>query len=674
MTGLAGWLKRHLKVAPRYRLAILAALGNFQEGLAFVSLPAALEALEWTEERGISGRRVLLSLSASHHLPRLTSSDFPECLGIAADLVETSPRYSQLIESLLGRTLVVQDRAAARHLLPEIPPDTRLVTLAGEVFFAAGHIVAPGKPDSLSSPWSSDETAAELQRLGRRIEVAQAALARSEEKKEQAERTHVQFIQGLAARQSRYQDARLQVERAELAHVEAQRKEASLSQDARRLKEAQMKLAHAREELSAKGESLTADQFRLEAELMAATEESGEAGLADELIGAKAHREVAQYSVTAAELQMNELDERLQLLEGDLEAWRDRLDANLALQEEARVASDAAQAGLEQVKAQLASLAERSAMIEGQLGELEGERSKLEADERRGRSAMSLAEQRCSQAQIELARREEEHVSLRRRIHDDFGLVTFEYEEASYGQEPLPLEGLFERLPKVESLEPDLESQVNRLRRQLRRIGAVNPEAQREYETVKQRVEFLIGQVDDLRSAESQIQDVIAELDLLMEREFRKTFEMVATEFSLAFRRLFGGGAARLILTDPVDLNSTGIEIEASLPGRRTQGLAVLSGGERSLVASALIFALLKTSPTPFCVLDEVDAMLDEANVIRFCDILQDLSEKMQFIVITHNRQTVQVSEVVYGVSMQDDSVSKVISLKLEEAHRVIAA
>ena len=133
------------------------------------------------------------------------------------------------------------------------------------------------------------------------------------------------------------------------------------------------------------------------------------------------------------------------------------------------------------------------------------------------------------------------------------------------------------------------------------------------------------------------------------------------------FTRLFGGGSARLVLTDEENFQNTGIDIEARLPGRREQGLSLLSGGERSLTAVALIFALLKISPTPFCVLDEVDAALDEANVGRFCDLLRELSQQIQFIVITHNRNTVQASDVIYGITMGKDSASQMISLRLDE-------
>jgi len=198
-------------------------------------------------------------------------------------------------------------------------------------------------------------------------------------------------------------------------------------------------------------------------------------------------------------------------------------------------------------------------------------------------------------------------------------------------------------------------------------MGPINPEAQKEYEAEKERYEFMQTQVEDLHKAEADLRQVIAELDELTKQEFSKTFEAVDREFRHVFVRLFGGGSARLTLTDPEDLVNTGIEIEARLPGRREQGLALLSGGERSLTAIALVFALLRVSPTPVCVMDEVDAMLDEANVARFRDLLEELSQDTQFIIITHNRNTVQAADVIYGVTMGRDSASQVISLKLDE-------
>jgi chromosome segregation protein len=281
--------------------------------------------------------------------------------------------------------------------------------------------------------------------------------------------------------------------------------------------------------------------------------------------------------------------------------------------------------------------------------------------------ALSAAERNHTQAQITLARQQEALETLRGRIEDDFGLVNFQYDEIISGPTPLPLGELVEKLPVVETLAPELEETLKMQRNQIRRLGAVNPEAQKEYVEIKERVESMEVQVTDLRAAETDLRQVIAELDVMMEKEFQTTFEKVAAEFKVIFGRLFNGGSASLLLTEAGESGQTGIDIEARLPGKRSQRLALLSGGERSLTAAALVFALLKASPTPFCVMDEVDAMLDEANVGRFTEVLRELSQETQFVVITHNRNTVQAADVIYGITMGRDTSSQVISLRLDQ-------
>jgi chromosome segregation protein len=382
---------------------------------------------------------------------------------------------------------------------------------------------------------------------------------------------------------------------------------------------------------------------------------------------------MSQRVYEGVENRLTDLSEQLQEVEADHEFKASRLDS---IQRELSETSEEIAQGEESRSAlenQITEAREKIEPEEKALRESEEIRTSLETEEMQNRAGLQNAEREHSRAQIHLARRQEELVSLQRRIEDDFGLVTFDFENGVMGQDPLPFEGLVEHLPRVEEVAEETESQVNRLRNQLRRLGAVNPSAKIEYDEVRNRVDFLTTQTEDSHKAEEQIQNVIAELDLLMEREFRKTFDAVAIEFQHAFTHLFGGGSARLGLTNSEDLTQTGIDIEARLPGRREQGLAMLSGGERSLTASALIFALMKVSPTPFCVLDEVDAMLDDVNVVRFREMLQDLSKNTQFVVITHNRMTVQVAEVVYGVTMGSDSASQIISLRLEDAEKVLA-
>ncbi len=209
------------------------------------------------------------------------------------------------------------------------------------------------------------------------------------------------------------------------------------------------------------------------------------------------------------------------------------------------------------------------------------------------------------------------------------------------------------------------------LRRRFHELGAANPFAVDEYRAVRDRLETLDAQDKDLRDAIAKTRQLIADLDELIATQFRATFAQLELAFDARFQQLFGGGFAKLVLTDPTDLSATGIEITARPPGKKPQALSMLSGGERALTAVALLFAMLEVRPAPFCVLDEVDAALDEANVGRFTDALQSLAVHTQFIVITHNRGTIEAADALYGVTVGDDSVSRVISLRLDEAKAI---
>lgn len=220
---------------------------------------------------------------------------------------------------------------------------------------------------------------------------------------------------------------------------------------------------------------------------------------------------------------------------------------------------------------------------------------------------------------------------------------------------------------------PPAAGRLAQLRRRYHELGAVNPYAVDEYEELRVRLEGLETQGADLRGAIVKTRELIAELDTMIADQFHTTFAALETAFERRFEQLFGGGYARLSLTDPNDLGSTGVEIVARPPGKKQQALAMLSGGERALTAVALLFAMLEVRPVPFCVLDEVDAALDEANIGRFADALRSLAHQTQFIVITHNRGTIEAADALYGVTVGDDSVSRVISLRLDEAQALAA-
>ena len=314
----------------------------------------------------------------------------------------------------------------------------------------------------------------------------------------------------------------------------------------------------------------------------------------------------------------------------------------------------------------LTALTAKIEPAEAEVVELEQVREKAEREETNLRNRLREAEHRHAEAMVSQSRQEERVERLRRQITDDFGLIEMEPPDGLPEQTLLPLGELVSSLPRVELLPDGLEEEMHSIKAQLRRMGSVNPNAPEEYAEVLDRHTFLTSQAADLEDAAHSLREVIAELDEVMRRDFQATFEEVAARFRENFAELFGGGSAQIVLTDPDDVSTTGVEIIARPPGKRQQTLALLSGGERSLTAVALIFSLLEVSPPPFCILDEVDAMLDEANIKRFRRALEALIDRTQFIIITHNRGTIQAADTIYGVSMGDDSVSQVVSLRLE--------
>lgn len=673
LPSVRGALHDLLDVPPELETPIAAALGEYIDSVVLEQdVDAALDLL-FSEH----GRAILLPL---HDLVRVThasdiATESQEFIGVASQLVGCAAELRPVVDLLLGKVLVVRDRSAARKLLPAQRNGERVVTLSGEVFHSSGVIqsaTADARSDSgilgrkrqrrdlerqlAEGAAHSDKLGAKLLACERRLEELKTGLAALFAEKDEHEgswRLKLADLHQLELENDKETQKAGFVEQ----QVESNRRE--LQAVAEDLQEQEQAQAASALEL----ESARQKQHRLQAGLAEYSTEDIAARTAywsTQLAMARArlastHERIAERRKTLEQLassrelietRRTELADALQQLAGEKER----------LQEQGKQIS-------ERLKSQQGLIEPAEAAL--QLLEKDLEQA-LES-ESTFRQRLSMAEQLNAQTRIHLDRKQEALASLRRRIEDDFGLVAFEYAQEISGPKPLPLEGMVEQLLQVTSLAPGLEEAIHRQRLHIRRLGPINPEAQAEFAEVSERHQFLTSQVGDLTRADEDIRQVIKELDELMERDFQKTYYAVAAEFKDIFTRLFGGGSARLVLTNPDDISATGIDIEARLPGRRSQGLALLSGGERSLTAAALVFSLIRVSPPPFCVLDEVDAMLDEVNVVRFRELLNELSQNTQIIIITHNRNTVQVADVIYGVTMGRDSVSQVLSLKLDE-------
>jgi len=678
LRGVRGVFGSLIEVPVEYETAIAAALSEYLDGLVLDGHDQIEAGIAILEQESVRGVFLPMAESAPDGLTSKIKAG-EDVLGVAADLVKVPADLESLTQALLGRTLVVRDRGAARRVLRAYPDPAglRAVTLHGEVFHSSGPVTA-GRPAShaalarprerktlLKGIQDGEARLAEIKETQAQLGLELRELHGEETRLEQALVSAQASERVTLALYSEHQssarslEGKLQwtQERLDRIQEESQIAEREAAEIHKSLSQLDPLISQAREDVRTLESGLIEfdlDDYQSQAGYWSTQVAVAERALADSqsrMVERKDALEQAGHAIEAAKARLKEMGEAVQALGAD-KADKRKLEAD--------------------VTSRIEVLSQQIEPAEIDLARMEQQQDEVQVKEAVARQDLGKAEHNHAQAKINHARRQEALETWRRRIEDDFGLVAFEYSAEVSGPTPLPLDGLVEQLPHIRQISPELEETMRRLQAQLRRMGAINPEAQNEYHEVKQRYEFMTEQVADLKQAEIDVRQVIAELDDLMQRELRRTFNAVAEEFSGLFHRLFGGGAARLLLTDPEDMNVTGIDIEARLPGKRMQGLSLLSGGERSLTATALIFALLKVSPTPFCLLDEVDAMLDETNVGRFRDLVRELSQYTQFIMVTHNRSTVQVADVIYGVTMGRDSTSQVISLKIDEVERVI--
>ena len=716
LEGILGPLAALIQVAPEWERAVEAALGADLETVVVERSSVVERARQILKSAG--GRLTLLPLDGLRSAPPL-----PAGVSSACEIVTCAARVRPAVEAVLGAVALCDDLPAARALLPAMPPGSRCVTPAGIVLRADGALsVGEGQMSRvLADERTRREIPARLEEIQhhcqeiekrQRAETEQIATleARLEElaqrraaDREKAARDEREILgkarteAAVAAESLRNQQAALQRENALLNQFEAQR--AALRKQAEELEAERAAIATRVRVLRAETtwqhfeanveqignlphqrcQEIEAQQ-RKEAERIAALEtkvaelarrvtvaREETTKVAQETLGnARTEAAVIRETLRSQQAALQREESLLKRLQAQEAARRQRTEelevehtAIVARVQEQRVAAAEMETRLRQVR-------ERIQPAEDELARLHEEQTSLEKRELQTRDRARDRETRHGHAQLEVARRQDALDLLKQRIEEDLGLVELELAESVTAQTPLPMRPLVSQLPVVEELPKGLEEEIRRIKARIRRLGRVNPHAPDDYAEVQERYQFLTEQSADLETASEKLRLVIAELDELMEAAFRETFDAVAIKFSETFTILFEGGAAQLELTEPDDVLNSGVDIVARPPGKRAQRLALLSGGERALTATALMFALLHVSPTPFCVLDEVDAALDEANVGRFRALLDELAQQTQFIIITHNRGTVEAADTIYGVSMGADGVSQVVSLKMD--------
>lgn len=661
-----GQLASLIPIPNPYQKALEAALGPRLATLLLSDEASLWQLLGHNDKRQLLTALVMPECDPAGYDPL----EHPEVIGWASALLDVPAGLERVVALLFGPVLLVRQAQAAYQLAKGLPAGTMAVTLDGFVVHAGGlveRLPADNQQGLLAreSAWRAAKEALEGQRDVLATSQAQAdhqqqEIRRLQDELEQLaqEERRLNRLEGEAAQ--RLDRAQREAERAKQQRDFLHKQISSGREEAERLKQRVSGLEH---NLSQQQQTLSQIEIKLNdsrAHLASLPVVEGQ----QQQRNWQQQLETSQMIVTGREAVVESRRATLHQLESQLARQQERLQDNHRQQNQLQLGKE--EAALEHLEQQIAQVESTIRPLRERASEKQKSLSQLEEGLGKIQQRTHDLETRYTQLKVALGQRESHIEGLQERIKADLGPVALSFDEDQLGQNPLPMSEVVDRLPEIEQLPDDIEETIQRCRGQLQRIGAINPEAPAEYQQTQERFDFLSQQVADLLKTEGQLRRVVAELDDLTSKAFAATVEMVDGVFGPMFQRLFGGGAARLVLTEPDDLTISGVDMIARLPGRREQGLALLSGGERSLTAAALIFALLKVSPPPFCVMDEVDAMLDEANVTRFREAIQELSQTMQFIVITHNRGTVQAAQTIYGISMGPDSASQAISLRPE--------
>jgi chromosome segregation protein len=604
-----------------------------------------------------------------------------EVVGLAGELATRARPIDRLLRGYLLRTLVVRDAAAAREahrrlsdVVSSHAPAWAILSLDGLLLGAPGeHPVerAATKAGSALADWR------------RQIETYQADLRLAEQRRAAAEAV---LATAWAAMETAERDER--AARARIAELEGQ------VQPARRTEaSATAELARLRAEQTRATEPAARPSRTAESDQKAGAAAAEQAR--DELASARHTREAVVEHLRLVEAEANALSERVAGVRARLSAL-EAAEAQRQAEQEARSTLRARiQSELDETRLARQTAEQRLALLAGQASELAKRESELVEEERTTLLEIGPLEEQLASAEqhrLELieGRRtlEQQLVTLRaaersahvvreeplvasQRAEDDLDLLKQEMTAAAElsGEDPGSADWIVHVNSEPHTAEEDLDlhaasRRITVLQRELRGLGGVAETVVEEYRELGERHDFLQAQAQDLTQAMAELGQATEELEASMRQRFSEVFEATQRAFEGAFKRLFGGGEAQLVLTDPSDPLHSGIDIVARPPGKKLQNLLALSGGERALTVVALLFGLLDVNPTPFCVLDEVDAALDDSNVQRFADLLADFSRRIQFIVVTHNRATMDKADALYGVTMDAQGVSHIFSVQ----------
>ncbi len=664
LNGIEGAVAELMVVPKQLELALDVVLGAMMQQIVTTTDDHAKSAIDYLKKHH-AGRATFLPLNVIKS--RFVSQDVVTKLqheagvvGVASSLVSFDERYRNIIENLLGNIIVAQDLAVAKSLARKLNYRFRIVTLEGDVINAGGAMTGGAIKRQGSS----------LLRAKNEIEECQTKIVTLQDEIQQVEATIATL--DATVKQLEQQKTRLQSSGESLKEkmTVANQEKLAFEYQTKAIQDRQEGYVRERKEIDVEFKQLIAQNNEL-ADRRIVLEQAIE--------GSQEHVQTLEVQLEKQEETKQQLMQTMTALKVELARFETELENKVSLLQR-----------LNEEKATTAhkveSLTTRMNQNEALLTSNDDDVLSLEEEIEAQKQTRETVIEHIQQKRLELAHLTSEVEQLGREVKESqrvYQKLTDEMNqhEVSLGKMNLELDLMIKKLEEEHQMTFDyacahyplkgaadeVKQRIKSMKQTLMSLGEVNLGAIAEYERIKERFEFLTTQREDLLLAKENLEQTIHEMDAEMTVKFKETFDLVRDEFTVIFKKLFGGGHADLQLSDPHDLLNTGVEIIAQPPGTKLKTSNLLSGGQKALTSIALLFAILKIRTVPFCVLDEVEAALDEANVARYANYLKAFSEQTQFIVITHRKGTMEKADVLYGVTMQERGVTKLVSVRMEQ-------
>ena len=657
--GMHGVLANIIEVPEEYQTAIEMCLGSSLQNIVTENEETAKKLIEHLRKNNL-GRASFLPITSvkGKKLDKIKGKN-TGVIGIASDLIKYSKKYENIIQNLLGRTVIVQDMETAIRVAKDNGYSFRIITVEGDII----------NPSGAMTGGSVAKKTVNILGRGREIEKLQKEIKKLEEQIQKLEKEKENYQESIEHVLEKASSFEKELQEIEITYATGKEKMNSIEENITRLETRLSKLKEESKKIEEQKQESKNNKVELQEKIQAINEENERLKkIITEFVELNKDNQKyvddLNFDITNLKISVSSFDES----ESSIEELQERIDSEI----------ESTNKSIENKKTQIEQIIQDNFNLEKAIEEIKAKIEKIKEEVKNSGSKIEELKEKRIQKNEKLAEQEEE-INNKLKIIEDLKsqMVKVDVKKTKLEED---INGIINKMWEEYELTPNnvvdyrkpenvqlTREKVKDLRNEIKELGSVNVDSIEEYKNLKDRYDFMCEQRVDLESTMAKLRKIISDMTSIMKEQFKEKFEMINKNFAEVFKELFGGGTASLRLEDKDNILECGIEITVQPPGKKLQNMMLLSGGEKAFTAIALLFAILKINPAPFCVLDEIEAALDDVNVYRYAEYLKKFSKNTQFLVITHRKGTMEAADTVYGITMEENGISKLLSMKLKK-------